>query len=451
MLATIRLPVINSYKTILEIYSKMLSQIIQQSPLDYEYLLELCHLNCKTFVKERDRLLLTRTVVYELVNCVKMKTMIPDENVMILIQFLLQDGDGTLVPSMIIENITSNTEIHMSNFSTLAQECCKQYAHDFIEFISDVHSLNRIKNTIFSTNPLQLTEEMLGAQIKAGISQYLAIEMTRREGQDHRAVTKYLPWLYSLPTVSQANSREFLECVSHIRLLSWILLGSMQHTVVMKNYPSKFHLTQPIPLEANGHIAENIQIILSEFPEQASLSVLHMTSLFHAFVLCQLWTMYCETIAEQNQPGSEAYNWCTLTLCDFWSKITPNILQLICSSKQNDYQHIAETVTLHFLRLLEALGECNSNLLTRLMPMWIQVFQTYPGQLTSQLQSRLETCINWAPSLPIKPQNIKKATSINSIPMLKSLQELQIKMAKYEFQTSSVFNLVKLHSDAKRT
>ena len=49
-----------------------------------------------------------------------------------------------------------------------------------------------------ATNQLQLTEEMLGSQLKAGISQYLAIEMTRREGQDHRAVTKYLPWLYSV-------------------------------------------------------------------------------------------------------------------------------------------------------------------------------------------------------------------------------------------------------------
>lgn len=80
--------------------------------------------------------------------------------------------------------------------------------------------------------------------------------------------------------------------------------------------------------------------------------------------------------------------------------------------------------------------------------MWIQVFQTYPGQLSNQLQSRLETCINWAPPVPIKQQNIKKATSINSIPMLKSLQELQIKMAKYEFQTSSVFQL--FSKDAKR-
>lgn len=83
------------------------------------------------------------------------------------------------------------------------------------------------------------------------------------------------------------------------------------------------------------------------------------------------------------------------------------------------------------------------------MPMWVQVFQCYPGQLSNQLQSRLEACINWAPPVQLKPQNIKKVTSINSIPILKSLQELQIKMAKYEFQTSAVFNIIA--KDAKRT
>lgn len=81
--------------------------------------------------------------------------------------------------------------------------------------------------------------------------------------------------------------------------------------------------------------------------------------------------------------------------------------------------------------------------------MWNQVFQSYPGQLTSQMQSRLENCINWAPPVQLKPQNIKKVTSINSIPMLKSLQELQIKMAKYETQTSTVFQLYS--KDSKRS
>ena len=55
---------------------------------------------------------------------------------------------------------------------------------------------------------------MLGAQIKAGISQYLAIEMTRREGQDHRFVVKYLPWLYSLPTVTVAKGKYTLVIIN---------------------------------------------------------------------------------------------------------------------------------------------------------------------------------------------------------------------------------------------
>ena len=75
------------------------------------------------------------------------------------------------------------------------------------------------------------------------------------------------------------------------------------------------------------------------------------------------------------------------------------------------------------------------------MPMWIQVFQSFPGQLSNQLKTRLEACVNWSPPVQTKPQNIKKATSIASMPMLKSLQELQIKMAKYESQTSELYTI----------
>uniref|UniRef100_T1KYJ2 Uncharacterized protein n=2 Tax=Tetranychidae TaxID=32262 RepID=T1KYJ2_TETUR len=55
----------------------------------------------------------------------------------------------------------------------------------------------------------------------------------------------------------------------------------------MQHHPS-YSLSQPIPLEANGHIAEHIQVILAGFAEQSKASVIHMSSLFHAFILCQL-------------------------------------------------------------------------------------------------------------------------------------------------------------------
>lgn len=37
----------------------------------------------------------------------------------------------------------------------------------------------------------------------------------------------------------------------------------IQHSCMMQN-TAKFHLTQPIPLEANGHIAEHIQVIAKD-------------------------------------------------------------------------------------------------------------------------------------------------------------------------------------------
>lgn len=133
-------------------------------------------------------------------------------------------------------------------------------------------------------------------------------------------------------TVFPYSPKEFLDCVAHIRILSWILLGSLQHSALLQ-HNSRFSLSQPIPLEANGHIAEHIQVILAGFAEQSKTSVIHMSSLFHAFILCQLWTMYCENLSAQNPPGSEQYHQCTLTLSDFWAKITPGILQLVCHSK----------------------------------------------------------------------------------------------------------------------
>lgn len=40
-----------------------------------------------------------------------------------------------------------------------------------------------------------LNEDTLGGIIKCGIAQYLALEITRGNGRDNRAITKYLPWL----------------------------------------------------------------------------------------------------------------------------------------------------------------------------------------------------------------------------------------------------------------
>lgn len=65
---------------------------------------------------------------------------------------------------------------------------------------------------------------------------------------------------------------------------------------------------------------------------------MHMSALFHAFHLCQLWTVYCEmaesaaasaaaaATADFHPPAAEA-------VLDFWARLTPAILQLLSHSK----------------------------------------------------------------------------------------------------------------------
>ena len=44
----------------------------------------------------------------------------------------------------------------------------------------------------------------------------------------------------------------------------------------------------PLPVDVSCHMADHIQGILAGFADQSKTSVLHMSSLYHAFLLCQV-------------------------------------------------------------------------------------------------------------------------------------------------------------------
>jgi hypothetical protein len=67
-------------------------------------------------------------------------------------------------------------------------------------------------------------------------------------------------------------------------------------------------------------------------------------------------------------PVTEAYNVTMNILFEFWGKVTPCILQLIQQSKM-----LSEIVSLHFLSMLEALLECHSTFVAKLLPLWTPV------------------------------------------------------------------------------
>lgn len=164
-------------------------------------------------------------------------------------------------------------------------------------------------------------------------------------------------------------------------------------------------------------MADHIQTIFAGFLEQSKTSVLHMSSLFHAFTLCQLWTVYLEQISYFTNDTIA-----TSILFEFWVKVTPSLLQLISHSK------LSEMVNLHFLSLLEALKETRSTILSKLLPLWSPLLSC--KNLSSTLQVRLQNCRDIAPNNPDEI-DIKCSDAL-----LKWLQKLQFKMAQIELQSS---------------
>ncbi|KAL2737009.1 protein unc-79 isoform X9 [Vespula squamosa] len=196
------------------------------------------------------------------------------------------------------------------------------------------------------------------------------------------------------------------------------------------SHGSPISSAQPIPQEMSCHVANHIQVIFSAFPEQSKASVLHMSSLFHAFILCQLWTMYLEELSKNNPSNSESQNVTMNTLLEFWGKITPCILQLVSCSKI-----LAEMVNLHFLSLLEALLECGSIVLSKLLPLWSPILFSHHTQLPGHLQVRLQNCRDFPPSR-MSEHFVSIKRESNAV-LLRWLHRLQFKMGQIEMQSST--------------
>lgn len=129
----------------------------------------------------------------ELVSALKFKSTLPQENYITIVHFLLQDS-GEYIDNSIVDK---NSHL----YNTGAAEAAKPYLSDLIEFVADSHVLNRMKS--LSTRGNCLREDTLGGDLKASISRFIAVEISKAMRSDPKVVTSYLPWLMNPPSTTQ--------------------------------------------------------------------------------------------------------------------------------------------------------------------------------------------------------------------------------------------------------
>nr|XP_038968314.1 protein unc-79 homolog isoform X22 [Rattus norvegicus] len=426
MICLLKIPSTNATRSLLEPFSKLLSFVIQNAVFTLAYLVELCGLCYRAFTKERDKFYLSRSVVLELLQALKLKSPLPDTNLLLLVQFICADAGTKLAESTIL---SKQMIASVPGCGTAAMECIRQYVSEVLDFMADMHTLTKLKSHM-KTCSQPLHEDTFGGHLKVGLAQIAAMEISRGNHRDNKAVIRYLPWLYHPPSAMQQGPKEFIECVSHIRLLSWLLLGSLTHNAVCPNASSP---CLPIPLDAGSHIADHLIVILIGFPEQSKTCVLHMCSLFHAFIFAQLWTVYCEqsAVATNVQNQNEFSFTAILTALEFWSRVTPSILQLMAHNKV-----MVEMVCLHVISLMEALQECNSTIFVKLIPMWLPMIQSNTKYLSAGLQLRLQAIQNNVNHHSLRTLPGSGQSSAGLAALRKWLQCTQFKMAQVEIQSS---------------
>ncbi|KRY28928.1 Uncoordinated protein 79 [Trichinella spiralis] len=401
--------------TLLDTCCKFITRLLLDYPLNLVDVIALCSSCNRAFVKERDKHTLTRCCLNEFCQALKFKHTLHDVNYMMVIKLILYDFGET-----------DDCSLDRMMFATSAADCARPFLPDFIEFLQDYHVLNRMKALCIGfnlkieinlKNSFQmvarenggLCEDTLGGELKIGLAKYVAHEIYRSVSRDSRSIYRFLPWLSSPPTVTQLGANEFVDCVGRVRLLSWVLLGSLS------SCSSSFNM--PLPIECSHRISDYIQFVLAGFAELSNQSVLNMSALFHAFHLCQLWTVYCEEAVLHALDDSVKED-AMASVMDFWSRITPAILQLLSHSKV-----LADMVNLHFLNTVEGLLEADSVVLTKLYPMWYPILSAYHTNIPSHLMVRLdffENSIHSSSERDLKPWLKKISFKIGQVELQSS-------------------------------
>uniref|UniRef100_A0A914HRQ7 Uncharacterized protein n=1 Tax=Globodera rostochiensis TaxID=31243 RepID=A0A914HRQ7_GLORO len=423
---------------LVESFAKWLVEMLHRCPVELRDLLLVCSACNRGMIRERDKQIVTRAVVGELVAALKFKCELVEPNHLSIVRLVLQDFGEPLGDDWAATQCGQAPEGTEANglsedvrgrrgtmaweqlgtggdqFNSGAAEAIRPHVPELLEFIADMHVLAKLKKQTLSSS------DRVGGDLKAGLAELIALEMSRPSVRDSRTVMRFIPWLYSPPSLAQALPGAFAESVANVRVLSWILLGALHArggVVVVGGLAGGTNQCLPVPVACSGQMADYIHFVLAGFADQSKQSVVHMSALFHAFHLCQLWTIYCEQTAATCR-SEETLQRTMQQILDFWARVTPAILQLLCHSKV-----LADMVNLHFVNTLQALQQVNSAVLCQLYPMWEPVLTAHHAHIPRQLRLKLDAV---EAQLPLETPQMRPW-----------LSKVRYKISQIELQTSA--------------
>ncbi|XP_055329000.1 protein unc-79 homolog [Paramacrobiotus metropolitanus] len=447
----LRIPGMHANKNIMEPVSRLFRQILRSnqvpSLIDIK---DICGLCFRAHFREREKIQLARVVAETLLDAIKFRKPMPENNLVILVSSAVQDlSEGEFhFSTHEFDSVFHNGKKPELQIS----QCLRENLMEVIEFLSDLHAINNLRQHDGGAPGFMFNDDTSGGSIKAGLAQVAAFEIIRESARDTKVLQKFFPWLLNPSTGVQQGNKDFEDCVIHIRLLSWLLLGALETMITIP--PPAPHDEEVVPFQLfpftlYSCFADRVLLILSCFAEQSQSSqnsLERMGSLSHAFTLCELWTVYCELSASifptESDDTAEDATTATSSLFSFWTKVTPAVLQLVSHSK-----NLAEIVGINFLAMMEHLKECNSVLLNKLLPMWVGVLLPPESQLPLAVRMRFRTLetVQTTASVPMSPstsasQDYKRSRE----PLQKWLLRVQFKISQIEKQYAHALRFIPL-------
>lgn len=115
----------------------------------------------------------------------------------------MQDVGGSVPANVVLKDCPSLSMEYGPAVITGVSDCMKMHIGDVVEFLTDFHTISKMKSYCKGIS-IGLNEDTLGGIIKCSVAQYLALDITKGNGRDNRAVNRHLPWLYSTSSAQQS-------------------------------------------------------------------------------------------------------------------------------------------------------------------------------------------------------------------------------------------------------